>query len=117
MWMILGTAAIVSAILNTCFTLRPSRREMVPHYQPVADRSDALRMVQSGRALGRGERLGSVRRYGPDDDESFLVADDRFNRDQQRFFIHEREIPIQERENANPQSRYFQTIRFDRHCV
>ena len=95
----------------------PSRREMVPHYQPVADRSDALRMVQSRRALGRGERLGSVRRYGPDDDESFLVADDRFNRDQQRFFIHEREIPIQERENANPQSRYFQTIRLDRRCA
>lgn len=104
MWIILGTAAIVSAILNTCFTLRPSRREMVPLYRPVADRPDALRMVQSGRALGRGERLGCVRRYVSGDGEGFLDADDRFNRDQQRFFIHEREIPIQERENANPQS-------------
>lgn len=103
MWMILGTAAIVSAILNTCFTLRHRDAKW---FRFISLSLTALTLCAwySLDALGQGERLGCVRRYVPGDGEGFLDADDRFDPDQQCFFIHEKEISIQERENANPQS-------------
>lgn len=100
MWIILGTAAIVSAILNVYFTLRHRDAKWFRFISLSLIALTLCAWYSLDARWVEAKDWAALEDTAPTMTKAFwslTIAS-------QRFFIHEKEISIQERENANPQS-------------